>query len=104
MKVRRNVWAVIEPGRGGSRRSARSALAARHGRGDDPAVDVAKVSARAAARGECGLVGRRVGPGGPAREQLVVQPRGHVRLADSGLDLRIAHVNHAVREVQVADV
>lgn len=103
MNVRRNVWAVIEPGRAASRRWARSALAA-DGRRDDPAVDVAKVTTRAVPCWERGLVRPGVGPRGAVREQFVVQPRGHVHLADSRLGLGIAHVNHAVREVQVADV
>ena len=60
--------------------------------------------ARAAARGEGGFVEFCVGSGGAVGEQLVVEPGSHVDLADTGLGLRVADVDHAVSEVEVGEV
>ena len=54
--------------------------------------------------GKAGSSGSRVRPRGAVGQQLVVQPRGHVDLPDSGLGLRVAYVDDAVSEVEVADV
>jgi PAS domain-containing protein len=49
-----------------------------HRRGDHATVDVAPVTAAAAARGESGLVEFCVGSGGAVGEQLVVEPGGQL--------------------------
>src|SRR5450755_1777949 len=69
MNVRRNVWAVIDPGSGGCRRSARSALAARTA-GAMTRRLMLRRSRRAPLRvGKGGLVEFCIGSGGTVGER-----------------------------------
>ena len=103
MKVRRKVCAVIAVGRGAFRPSARSAFAAATAGAMTLRLTLRR-SRRAPSRRERGFVRLGVGPGSAVGEQLVVQPRRHVDLADARLGFGVADIDHAVGEVKVADV
>ena len=80
-----------------------SAFAAHRG-SDYPPIDVARVTPRTAPGTEGRLISLCLGSSGTVGEQLVMQPWSHADLTDAGLGLRVAHADHAVCEVQIADV